>query len=93
MGETASEERKDLQLARLWSDGAVFQRDRHVSVWGLDTPGTQVRAVLKRETEVPGFSTRAAETVAGPDGRFQILLPPVPSGGPYRLTVADTLGR
>jgi sialate O-acetylesterase len=76
-------EAETLRLARLFADHMVLQRDQPVRVWGWAEPGTAV-AVGVGETTVG--------TAAGPDGRWETLLPPFHAGGPWTLTVkADVI--
>lgn len=67
-----------LALAPVFGSGMVLQRDRPAPVWGTAPAGAAVTVSL-------GSLTAAAE--AGPDGRWEVKLPPAPAGGPYRLTV------
>jgi len=73
-----------MKLASLFSDHAVLQRDRVVSVWGWDAPGTAVKVA---------FAGRQAVAVAGDDGKFVAQFPPMPAGGPHVLTVCGTATR
>lgn len=71
-------EAASLRLARIFADHMVLQRDRPVRVWGWAEPGASV-AVAIGEHAVP--------TAAGPDGRWETLLPPFEAGGSWTLTV------
>jgi len=70
-----------MKLASLFSDHMVLQRDRVVSVWGWDAPGTVVTLAL---------AGRQAVAVAGADGKFFVQFPPMPAGGPHVLTACGT---
>lgn len=59
-----------LVLAPLFRDHAVLQRDRPIHVWGWDAPGTRVVVALDQHQ---------AETFASPEGRWQVILPPLPA--------------
>ena len=67
-----------LRLARLLSDGAVLQRGTRIPIWGWAPPGATVRVQL---------DGRSAAATAGGAGKWKALLPAVPAGGPYTLTV------
>ncbi len=66
-----------MQLAALFSDHAVLQRDVSIPVWGWTKPNLRVRVRL---------GGLAAESKSGRDGRFLVRLPPQPAGGPFVLT-------
>lgn len=65
-------------LHPLFADHAVVQRDRPLPLWGWAGPGAVVRVVL---------GSASASAVADGDGRWQVLLPPLPAGGPHRIEV------
>jgi sialate O-acetylesterase len=71
-------EAASLRLARLFVDHMVLQRDQPVRVWGWAEPGQRV-SVRIGDFDVPAM--------AGPSGRWEILLPPFGAGGPRTLTV------
>ena len=71
-------------LSPLFGSHAVLQRDRPVAVWGWVAPGTSVTLTL-RGCGLPAAVTATA--VAGPDGRWQARLGPLPAGGPHVLEV------
>jgi sialate O-acetylesterase len=58
----------DIRPAPLFCDGAVLQRGEPVPVWGAAAPGEKVTVE---------FSGQSASAVAGADGRWQIVLPPL----------------
>lgn len=67
-----------LQLASLFRNHAVLQRDRMLPVWGWATPGTTMRIVL---------GPHLAVTPVGARGDFIAHLPALPAGGPHTLVV------
>ena len=67
-----------VQLPRLFSDGAVLQRDQPLRIWGTADAGAPVHV---------DFNGSAVEVVAGADGRWSAMLPAQGAGGPYQLTV------
>ena len=77
-------------LPSLFSDHMVLQRGKPIPVWGSADPGESLRVTL---------ADRSAEVVAGPDGRWRVVLEPLIAGGPFtlvvegktRLTVRDVL--
>jgi sialate O-acetylesterase len=66
-------------LHPLFSDHAVIQRDRPVTVWGWTTPGAEVEVALV------GGAGKPARAVAAADGRWQAAIGPFPAGGPFTL--------
>jgi sialate O-acetylesterase len=73
--------RADVVVNPVFSDHAVLQRDRPITVWGTSDPGEQVRVELSTETMT------GAVTQATADGRWIATLTALPAGGPYTLTV------
>jgi sialate O-acetylesterase len=69
-----------MQVASLFQNHMVLQRDRPVPVWGRAAPGTRVSVSLSRD----GAS---AEAAAGADGRWRAKLPPQAAGGPFEMEV------
>ena len=67
-----------MRLGTLFSDGAVLQQGKGLSVWGETKPGLLIIA------EIAGKQGCAR---ASSDGDFLLHLPPLPAGGPYELKV------
>jgi sialate O-acetylesterase len=67
-----------VELPRLFSNGAVLQRDQPIRVWGLADAGAPVHV---------DFNGNAVDVVAGGDGRWSATLPAHAAGGPYQLSV------
>lgn len=67
-------------LPALVSDGMVLQHGRPVNVWGTAHPGEAVTvSFLKKKTQ----------TVADPQGNWQVTLPAMKPGGPYVMTINE----
>jgi sialate O-acetylesterase len=64
--------------SKLFSDGLVLQRDRANPIWGVADP---------LEAVTVSISGQAKSTITGTDGRWQVLLDPMPAGGPHTLAV------
>jgi sialate O-acetylesterase len=69
----------DNRIVALFSDGMVLQREMTVPVFGLAAPDEQVTVSFQGQQKV---------TTAGPDGKWQVELDPMPAGGPFQMTVA-----
>ena len=67
----------DVVPAGLFSRGAVLQRDRRIPVWGAADSGERVTVTLRDQSAV---------TVAKA-GKWSVVLPPIPAGGPYKLII------
>ncbi len=67
-----------LEVADVFSDNMVLQRDRPVPVWGWTQPG---------ETVTVTFAGKKTSAVADSEGRWQAVLEPLPAGGPYEMTL------
>lgn len=68
-----------MKLASLFCDHAVLQRDLPIKVWGWTEPGEAVTVSL---------AGNEATATAGADGKWQVVLPALPAGGPHEMTVA-----
>lgn len=67
-------------LADVFQDHAVLQRDRPVAVWGRAAPDSLLAVTLAGTT---------VTARAGTDGRWRAVLPALPAGGPYELSVTE----
>lgn len=68
----------EISLPRLVSDHMVLQRDCKVKIWGWASPGEKVTVKFMANT----LSTKTPGT-----GRWEIVLPAMKAGGPYRMTL------
>ncbi|NHK28106.1 sialate O-acetylesterase [Parvularcula flava] len=71
------------QLAQVFTDRMVIQRDKAVPVWGIAEPGERLTV---------SFNGRTYRTTADRDGRWQVSLRPTDGGGPYTLSVSNRDG-
>ena len=79
-----------LRLPKLVSDGMILQRDAALTIWGWDKPGAKITVRFKDKTY---------RATTDKDGKWQLPMPPMPSGGPFvmdvtgssRLTIRDIL--
>ena len=67
-------------LPDLFSDHAVIQRDREITLWGSSSP----HASVKVEWRGSLYNTKA-----GDDGRWEVRLPSGEAGGPFTLKAGD----
>jgi sialate O-acetylesterase len=77
-GATAAETNSAPFVSPIFGDNMVLQRGKANSIWGWSTPGAAVRV------EIAGH---AAQTQAGPDGRWELKVEPPAPGGPYTLRI------
>lgn len=87
---TATEATADVQLAGVLGHHMVLQRDRPIRIWGTAAPGETVQVQLLPQHAAPATLTKARRSQprrarAGADGRWAVLLPALPAGGPYEL--------
>lgn len=66
----------NIRLPKLISNGAVFQRDTELKIWGWAAPGEPVELTFKGSS----YTTKTAI-----DGHWSLILPPQPAGGPYTM--------
>ncbi len=69
-----------MQLASLFSDHMVIQRDRPIIVWGCAEPDDTITVALA------GYSARVQ---AGGDGQWTVHLDALPAGGPHTLQAGN----
>ncbi len=67
-----------LKVSRLFSDHAVLQRQKPVSVWGGARAGEQIRV---------NFAGQTQTALADADGKWRVALSPMEAGGPYDMTI------
>ncbi len=67
-----------VELAGLFVEHLVVQRDRPIPVWGWATPGESVTARLAGQQQT---------ATAGANGRWQVEFDALPAGGPHTLEV------
>jgi len=70
-----------IKLPRLISDGAIFQRDSELKIWGWASANEKIQ--LK-------FNERTYLTQADPKGNWNITLPSHKAGGPYEMVFKAT---
>lgn len=70
-----------ITLPRIFSDHMVIQRNKPVRVWGWAAPGERITIKLAYAT---------IKVKATKNGNFDGLLPAMPAGGPYTLTVSGS---
>ena len=73
-----------LRLAAIFGDRMVLQRDQPLRVWGEAPAGQQVQV---------DFRGVRREARADARGRWQVMLPPGPAGGPHVLAVSTDAQR
>ncbi len=70
--------RADVKLPAIFSDHMVLQRDQKDRVWGWAEPGEDVTVTIHGQSKT---------AKADADGKWQVMLDPIPTGGPYELVV------
>ncbi len=71
-------------LAPMFRDHAVLQRDVPLPIWGTAEPGAEIRAFFFYGN---GYDAPSYSAVADADGRWRIVFPAQPAGGPCELCV------
>lgn len=67
-----------LELASVFSDHMVLQRDRAIPIWGTARPDATVHVE---------FGSKTRETTADEQGDWQLKLGPLEAGGPFEMKV------
>lgn len=71
---------QQLDLANIFTDNMVLQRQKEVTVWGKATPRHKIQLRI---------GDKNLFTKASKNGTWEINIPPHPAGGSYTLTVND----
>src|SRR3569832_64837 len=67
-----------LQVASVFGDHMVLQRDMTIPVWGEVTPNSSVSV---------SFNGKIVRAKAGGDGRWAVKIPACHAGGPYTMAI------
>jgi sialate O-acetylesterase len=68
----------DVKMPAIFGSHMVLQRDQKDRVWGWAEPGEEVTVALGGQSK---------STKAGTDGSWQVVLDPMPAGGPYTISI------
>ena len=71
--------RGEVKVPAIFGSHMVLQRDQKDRVWGWAEPGEEVTVKIGGQSHV---------TKAGADGSWQVMLDPMPAGGPHTLSIA-----
>ena len=69
-------------VSPMFGDNMVLQRGKPNAIWGWSSPGQAI------QVEIAGHT---ASGVTGPDGRWEVLIDPPATGGPYTINIAGPL--
>lgn len=83
-----------VKLPALISDGMVLQREQGIRVWGTADAGETVEVKFLKAPNKPsalkGHRLQTTYvTTADAEGNWNISLPPLKAGGPYRMQIND----
>ena len=70
--------RADVKVPAIFGSHMVLQRDQKDRVWGWAEPGEEVTVKIAGQSQA---------TKAGQDGSWQVMLEPMPAGGPHVLSI------
>jgi sialate O-acetylesterase len=70
--------RADVKVPAIFGSHMVLQRDQKDRIWGWADPGEEVTVKLAGQEKT---------AKAGADGSWQVVLDPLPAGGPHTLTI------
>jgi len=73
--------RADVRLPRIFGSHMVLQQNQPIVVWGWASPNETVRVSV---------GDKHAEAQANDRGEWKVSLPAMPSGGPYKVSVAGS---
>jgi len=76
------------RFAHIFGDHAVLQRDQPVRVWGFAQPHEKVVVNIASDDAALAFQGVNAAADADDSGRWEAVLPALPAGGPYRLSLS-----
>lgn len=72
-----------LKLPRLLSSGCVLQQGKYTRIWGWSDKGVKVTVE---------FQGMKKTTLAAEAGKWEVFLPNLAAGGPFKMSVADSIG-
>ncbi|WP_242916220.1 sialate O-acetylesterase [Pontibacter liquoris] len=67
-----------VRLPYLVSDGMVLQRNARINIWGWADAGEKVKVRFRGKTY---------KATTGANGKWRVLLAPLPAGGPYTMQI------
>lgn len=67
------------QPDKLFSSNMVLQRDKNIPVYGTANAGEEIMV---------SFNGKTSRTVAGADGKWKVIFPPMRNGGPYQMKIS-----
>ena len=70
--------RADVKVPAIFGSHMVLQRDQKDRIWGWAEPGEEVTVKIAEQSHT---------TKAGADGSWQVMLDPMPAGGPHVLSI------
>lgn len=68
----------EVKLPKLLSDGMILQRNEPIKIWGSAAVGELVRIQ---------FLNQSFETITQNNRQWEIIIPPMPYGGPYEMSI------
>lgn len=69
------------QLANIFNEGVVLQRNAKVEIWGTGIPGEKVKIEIQNKQE---------NTEVNAEGYWSVILPALKAGGPYKLKAVSS---
>ncbi|WP_315823614.1 hypothetical protein [Paraflavitalea speifideaquila] len=69
-----------VRLPQLVRDSMVLQRDTRVRIWGWASASAREKVSVQ-------FNNKTYKATTGPDGKWQVYLPPMPAGGPHTMRI------
>jgi sialate O-acetylesterase len=71
----------EVKLPQLVADHMILQRDTKLKIWGWASPGEKVSVA---------FNGKRGNATTGTDGKWMVMLPAMPAGGPYTMVIKGT---
>ena len=68
-----------VRLPKIITNGMVLQRDVKLNIWGWASPGEKVTVA---------FNNKRYKATTSAEGKWQVELPAMKAGGPYRMTIS-----
>lgn len=75
----------ELQLASIFSDHMVLQRNKAIVIWGQAPAGEKINITLLKDQQ----NLSSQVSLADGSGQWQVSLPAQTAGGPYQLNVSQ----
>jgi sialate O-acetylesterase len=73
-----------VKLPKIFSDNMILQRNKPVKIWGWSDSGKIITVT---------FNQQSVKATTNKQGQWEVLLKPMPFGGPYEMVIDESKGQ